>query len=95
MQVTTLNNKVACTVLGDHRAIQMTGNAFKTVAQKTILIELTVLYGNERLKPGDKVFVKGDCMTLPWTREELSMPGTAGQFILVPEDRIEMVVHKS
>ncbi len=89
------NKKVGCTPLGKHRAVQMTGNTFKTVAQKSTLIELTVLIGNDSYQPGDRVFIRGECMTLPWTREEYAMPdSTETMFILVPEDRIELQITK-
>ncbi len=85
------NKKVACTPLGKHRAVQMTGNTFKTVAQKSTLIQLSVVYGNDSYKEGDVVFIRGECMTLAWVREEYTVAG-GEVFILVPEDRIELQV---
>ncbi len=85
------NKKVACTPLGAQRSIQTTGNTFKTVLQKTTLLQLTVVYGNDNYKTGDWVFIKGDCMTLPWTKEEYTT-SDGKMFILVPEDRIELQV---
>ena len=84
------NKKVACTPLGKYRSIQMTGNTFKTVAQKSELLSLTVVYGNDDFNVGDVVYIKGDCMTLPWSKEEFSLGDT--KFIFVPEDRIEMKI---
>ncbi len=85
------NKKVACSPLGKYRSIQMSGNTFKTVAQKSTLLQLTVVYGNDSYAEGDIVFIRGECMTLPWTKEEFSVCN-GEVFILVPEDRIELQV---
>jgi len=82
------NRKVACTPF-ESLAIETQGTAFKTVKQKTTLYRLKVLIGNERFSVGSFVFVRGDVVTLPWTKEVFEQGGD--RFILVPEDFIQLV----
>ena len=82
------NRKVACSTLGKYRNVVMKGTNFKTAEQKGALLPLTVIFGNERYEPGDTVYIRGDAMTMPWSKEEFS-DGDA-TFILVPEDYIQL-----
>jgi len=84
------NKKVACAPLGKYRAVQMTGNTFKTAVQKGALLELSVVFSSGDYKKGDTVYIKGNCITLDWTKEEFTAESVP--FILVPEDRIELQV---
>ena len=83
------NKKVACAPLGKYRAVQMTGNTFKTAVQKGALLELSVVFSSGDYKKGDTVYIKGNCITLDWTKEEFTTDSVT--FVLVPEDRIELV----
>lgn len=83
------NKKVACTPLGNYRNVKLKGDGFKTAEQKHSLLELTVVHGNERYEPGDKVWIRGDAMTLTCTKEEFT--GPQGEvFILIPEEFIQL-----
>lgn len=85
------NKKIACTPF-ESLAIQKTGTNFITAKQKSELMETKVLFPDTEdvYEAGQRVFIRGDAMTLPWTREVFEFQGT--KFILVPMDAVQMVV---
>lgn len=84
----TPNRKVACTPF-ESLALETQGRAFKTVKEKNDLFILKVVFGNERYRRGDTIYVRGDVKTLPWTREVFEVDGE--KIVLVPEDYIQLV----
>ncbi len=89
------NKRIACTPLGKFRSVQTSGSGFKYALHKTALLELTVVHGNDNYSVGDLVYIRGDALTLGWTKEEFSFPETEDvKFILVPEDAVQITVRK-
>jgi hypothetical protein len=84
------NNRVACSPF-ESLAIETSGSAFKTVKQKNSLLRLSVVAGNERYLAGTYVYVRGDVITMPWTKEIFELDGT--KFIIVPEEAIQLVTY--
>ncbi len=82
------NNRVACTPF-ESLAIETTGGAFKTVKQKTSLLRTKVVMGNSDYPEGVLVYLRGDVVTLPWTKEIFEVDGQ--KFILVPQEHIQLV----
>lgn len=83
------NRRVACSPFQAKSVEVKIKNAFATVSQKTELTQMEVVFGNERYRPGTFVYVKGDVLTLPWTREVFELAGK--KFVMVPEDLIQLV----
>lgn len=82
------NRRLACTPF-ETLALETQGKTFKSVREKNDLFRLSVVFGNERYRPGDVVYVRGDIKSLPFTREVFEIGGD--KFILIPEDHIQLV----
>ena len=89
------NRMIACEPLKT-RSLEKTGTNFVTAKQKNELLELTVVYPPAQdvgvtpylaYQPGDRVYVRGDCITLHWTAEKFELGGR--EVILVPLDRLQ------
>lgn len=83
------NNAVACLPL-ESTALESRGTGFKTFVQKTSLLKTKVVYGNEKILPGSVVYVRGDVISMAWTKEVYEDIG-GNKIVLVPEDRIVLV----
>ena len=82
------NNRVACSPF-ESLSIETSGVGFKVVKQKNSLLRLLVVYGNDQYQPGDTIYVRGDVITMPWTKEVFQVDKTP--FILVPHEYIQVV----
>lgn len=80
--------------------IQTQGKTFVTVKQKNGLLRTKVVYPCERLvdtqlsrgseiRPGFYVYIRGDCVSLPFTREVFDIGDK--KVILVPLEQIQAV----
>jgi hypothetical protein len=93
------NDMIACEPFVNV-GIEKQGNTFVTAKQKNSLFATKVVYQNIRefsngnfqgypYRAGDTVYVRGDAMTLPWTKEVLDLGGR--KVILVPCAYIQAV----
>lgn len=91
------NEMIACEPF-ESLAVQTQGKAFVIVKQKNSLYATKVVYMSIRefttgnlqahpYQPGHTVYLRGDAMTMPWSREVLELGGK--KVILVPCSHIQ------
>lgn len=72
--ITGYNGKLVCTAFPKKQAEVRLNKGVVTVQQKTVLTQLTVVYGNGKdLFPGDVVYVRGDNARSWGTADEFEM----------------------
>ncbi len=52
------------------------------------LVELPVVYGNDKFQPGDLVYVRSTAAAEPWARLGYRLPDTDKDLLLVPIEQI-------
>lgn len=62
---------------------------FTAIVNRTNLSELTVLFGNDRIPVGSKVYITSDQYVAEWAKKEFTLGDT--KFILVPMSMIQLV----
>lgn len=87
------NNQVACRPIGDRTISMKVNSGFATMENRVQLLDLEVVFGipDADIRPGDKVYVKGDAVKQVWAGQIFTVKGA--EVILVPTSQIHLIEH--
>lgn len=87
--IRTFGDTVGCTPLERHSVKTQTRNGFTSIVSRSTLTELTVIFGNDRIKAGSKVYIMSDAYLAEWSKKEFTLEDK--KFVLVPLSLILLV----
>lgn len=87
--IQSFNKLLACTPFLVRSVEASVKGGFATVKNKITLNELVVIFGNDEIPTGSKVYVKADQINAQYVKEVFEMGEV--KFILVPQEQVKLV----